>query len=117
MTSLEQSWQNILVENSDNKLISYWQDYQVVYQDKNEPLFVIVGKYNHEHNQPVAKKGAGIVWKNFPKTRHGNLAPLILPKETSIALLVGLISKAHYENDIEAIKSLNTALEYLKNDK
>lgn len=116
MTALEQSWQKVLAKNSGNKLVSYWQDYNVVYQDKHEPLFVIVGKYNHENSQPACKKGVGIVWENFPKTRHHNLAPLVLPQETSIALLVGLLSKAHHDNDVEAIKSLNSALEYLRNN-
>ncbi|TON44723.1 hypothetical protein CGH56_25385, partial [Vibrio parahaemolyticus] len=64
----------------------------------------------HEYNG--GQKSLGVHWGTYPQSR-GILSPCVIPKETSDAMLSGLLHKAVTENNRGLIQNITKAIEFL----
>ncbi|QOH80960.1 hypothetical protein IHE26_06760 [Plesiomonas shigelloides] len=92
------------------KIISYWKNIEEIHED--DGLVLIIGWYDHKHEYNGGHKSLGIHWSTYPQSR-GVLSPCVIPKETTDAMLSGLLHKAVTENNKELIKNIIKAMEFL----
>lgn len=92
------------------KMISYWKDIEEIHQD--DGLVLIIGWYDHKNQYNGGEKSLGVHWGTYPQSR-GILSPCVIPKETSDAILSGLLHKAVIDNNKYLIKSITKAIEFL----
>ncbi|RLQ19674.1 hypothetical protein AYK60_06290 [Vibrio sp. SBT000027] len=92
------------------KMISYWKNIEEIHED--DGLVLIVGWYDHKHEYDGGQKSLGVHWGTYPQSR-GILSPCVIPKETSDAMLSGLLHKAVMDNNKELIQNITKAIEFL----
>ena len=93
------------------KMISYWSEDTIVYNDNG--LVLIIGYYNHKNKKSSGHKALGIHWSDYPQSR-GILSPCVIPKETRNAMLSGLLHTAISNNDTVQRDELIKAIDFFK---
>lgn len=98
------------------KIISYWSNWEVISEEKNEhnPFFVIIGEYNHKNEQEKGRKAVGVCWSDYPWANV--LAPLVLSNKTGFAILCDLLKDAINSKDDNKIKKLTNFIAELNED-
>lgn len=91
-------------------MISYWQGTTEIYKD--EEFTLITGYYNHKNKNPVGNKCLGVHWGTYPQSRQV-LSPCVIPKDTTDAILAGLIHQATANGKMDSVATLTKAIEFL----
>ena len=91
-------------------MISYWKDIEVIHED--DGLVLIIGWYDHKNENSGGEKSLGVHWGTYPQSR-GILSPCVIPKDTSNAILSGLLHQAVVENNSVLIKNITNAVDFL----
>ena len=91
-------------------MISYWKNIKEIHRD--EGLVLITGWYDHKHEYNGGQKSLGVHWGTYPQSR-GILSPCVIPKDTSDAILSGLLHKAVVNNSKELIQNITQAIDFL----
>jgi len=93
------------------QMISYWTEIEEIYND--EGLVLIIGRYNHKNEKPIGDKCLGVHWGDYPQSR-GVLSPCVIPAATREAILAGLLHQAIINKNIDGVKKIMKAIEYLR---
>ncbi len=92
------------------KMISFWQDIEVVYKD-DDGFTIIIGLYNHQNLDEKGYKALGIHWETYPTSR-GVLSPSTISPPVRDAILSGLLHQAVANKNMEQVKSITKAIEF-----
>ncbi len=92
------------------KMISYWKKTEVIHED--DGLVLIIGWYDHKNEHSGGEKSLGVHWGNYPQSR-GILSPCVIPKDTTDAILSGLLHKSVVGNNTELRVRILKAIEFL----
>lgn len=90
-------------------MISYWKNYETIYNDNG--LVLIFGWYDHKNEHNGGEKALGVHWEDYPQSR-GILSPCVIPKATRSAILSGLLHQAVSEGDKQKVQSVMKAIEF-----
>ena len=91
------------------KMVSYWKNERVIYNDGD--FVLIVGHYDHKNQNNGGNKCLGVHWGTYPLS-HNVLSPCVIPKETRVAILSGLLHQAIVKGNKEQVKGITDAIAY-----
>lgn len=91
------------------KMISYWKETSIIYND--DGLVLIIGFYDHKNENNGGYKSLGVHWGDYPQSR-GILSPCVIPEDTRNAMLAGLLHQAISNNNTTQRDKLIEAIDF-----
>ena len=103
------------------KMVSYWKDKKgespTPFYDEEGELFLIYGYYDHKNQSGGTcprNRRIGIYWRaDFPSSR-GYLSPCVIPEQTAMGLLHGLLFQLLTAGDTGRAAKVAQAIRFMK---
>lgn len=103
-------------------MVSYWKTENegvqpTPFYDEDGELFLIYGYYDHMNKSGgtcAQNKCIGIYWRDDFPSSHGYLTPCVIPEQTAMALLNGLLAQLLAKGEKDRAEKVGEAIRFMK---